>query len=220
VADVAAASGAVAVRADVTDSEALTAGLDDAVGQLGRLDGVVVNAGVGNLKRLEDYNDAEFVHLINVNLNGAFFTMRAAFPHLRSAGGGAIVTVASVSGVRPTRGEGPYSAAKAGLIALTESAALEWGPDVRVNCVSPGFIRTPLNDFLLGGAAETELAEATPLGRVGELDDVASVIEFLLSPAASYLTGQNLVVDGGSMLPSHQVDPLLGRLLRGDTSSD
>jgi NAD(P)-dependent dehydrogenase (short-subunit alcohol dehydrogenase family) len=124
------------------------------------------------------------------------------------------VNVASVSGVRPTRGEAPYSAAKAAVIALTSSAALEWAPEVRVNCVSPGFVRTPLNEMLVtDDAARSGLESRTPLARVGTAEETAGVIAFLLSDAAGYLTGHNLVLDGGSLLPSEQMDPILGPLL-------
>ena len=151
---------------------------------------------------------------MRVNLFGTFAGIRAAVPLLSAGGGGSIVNMASVSGVKPTRGEGPYSAAKAGVIALTMSAALEYGPEIRVNCVSPGFVRTPLNQMIADDPAHREtIAAGTPLGRSGEAGEVASVVAFLLSDDASYLTGQNLVIDGGSVLGSQQVDTVLASLL-------
>ena len=206
---------AVAVEADVTAAGDLADAVDAAADALGGLDTLVNNAGIGNLKRLETYRDHEWEALVGVNLTGVFNGIRAAVPYLRAAGGGAVVNVSSVSGLRPTRGEAPYSAAKAAVIALTKSAALEYGPDrIRVNCVSPGFIRTRLTEpalavpELLG-----PLEAATPLGRVGEAAEVAAAIAFLCSPMASYITGHNLVVDGGSLLPSAQVDHILGPML-------
>jgi len=125
-----------------------------------------------------------------------------------------VVNMASVSGVRPTRGEAPYSAAKAATVALTSSAALEWAPAVRVNCVSPGLIHTPLNDVLVSDqAARTGMEERTPMGRVGTAPEPAALIAFLLSDESGYVTGQNVVIDGGSTLSSGQMDPVLGPLL-------
>ena len=93
------------------------------------------------------------------------------------------------------------------MIALTASAALEWAPTIRVNCVSPGFIATPLNQFVVDDEGmRSTIEKGTPLARVGASDDVASAVEFLLDAASSYVTGQNLVIDGGSTLASAQVD--------------
>jgi len=205
---------AVARVADVADGPALTEAMIDLHRELGGLTAVVNNAGVGNLKRLVEHTDAEFDLLVRVNLHGVFNGIRAAVPLLRAGGGGAIVNVASASGVRPTWGEGPYSAAKAAVIALTMTAALEEGPDIRVNCISPGFVRTPLNEFLADrDDTRWSLERMTPLARIGEPEDVVGVIRFLCSPAAAYVTGQNLVVDGGSLLVNAQTHDVLRGLL-------
>ncbi|HZB72994.1 MAG TPA: SDR family NAD(P)-dependent oxidoreductase [Acidimicrobiales bacterium] len=210
---VAGSVGGVAVDADVVDGDALTAAFDRAAAALGGLDTVVNNAGTGNVLPLHDYPDDEWDRLLAVNLKGVFNGTRAAVPHLRAAGPGAtIVNVSSLSGLRPTRGEAPYSAAKAGVVALTMSAALEYGPGVRVNCVSPGFIRTPLTEVACADdATRGELEAATPLGRLGTAEEVAATIAFLCSDLAAYVTGANLVVDGGSALVNAQVDPMLRR---------
>jgi NAD(P)-dependent dehydrogenase (short-subunit alcohol dehydrogenase family) len=210
---VAGAVGGIAVRADVADGGAVTAAFERAAGGMGGLDTVVNNAGTGNVLPLHDYPDAEWERLLAVNLSGVFHCTRAAVPLLRAAGReGAIVNVSSLSGLRPTRGEAPYSAAKAGVVALTMSAALEYGPSIRVNCVSPGFIRTPLTELAAADdATRTELEGATPLGRLGTADEVAATIAFLCSDLAAYVTGANLVVDGGSALVNAQVDPMLRR---------
>ncbi len=213
VARVAGDIGGLALVADVADSSALEAALAQAAEHFGGLRGLVNNAGIGNLKPLEAYTDKEVDLIWRVNVAGTFAGLRAAARLLRP-GGGAVVNVASVSGVRPTRGEAPYSAAKAAVVALTQAAALELAPDVRVNCVSPGFVRTPLNEVLAGDDALRATIEAgTPLGRVGTAEDVAELVVFLLSDRSSYLTGQNIVLDGGSMLNSAQMDPVLGPLL-------
>ncbi len=210
--------GGIALVADVADVDALDVALRRAHEELGGLTGLVNNAGVGNLKRLEAYTDKELDLIWRVNVTGVYAALRSAAPLLResvAAGrSAAVVNVASVSGVRPTRGEAPYSAAKAAVIALTKSAALEWAPEVRVNCVSPGFVHTPLNDLLVQDpVARAGIEGRTPMGRVGTAEETAGLIAFLLSDAAGYLTGQNLVLDGGTLLPSAQMDPVLAPLL-------
>ena len=206
--------GGLALVADVADTVALEAALRTAHDQLGGLRGLVNNAGVGNLKRFENYTDAEVELIWRVNVTGVFAGIRAAAPLLRAAGGGAVVNVASVSGLRPTLGEAPYSAAKAAVVALTAAAALELAPEVRVNCVSPGFVRTPLNEMLAADdVTRAGIEDRTPLGRLGTAEDVAEMVVFLLSARAGYVTGQNVVLDGGSMLTSGQMDPVLAPLL-------
>jgi NAD(P)-dependent dehydrogenase (short-subunit alcohol dehydrogenase family) len=219
-ASVAEAVGGLAMHADVSDSVALGDALGVAARELGGLRGLVNNAGIGNLKPLTGYTDREFELIWRVNVSGVFNGLRSAAPLLEDGGGGSIVNVASVSGVRPTRGEAPYSAAKAAVIALTASAALELAPRIRVNCVSPGFVHTPLNDVLVRDDAALSAIEAgTPLERVGTADEVAEIVAVLLSASSSYLTGQNIVVDGGSMLTSAQMDGVLGALIgEGDRS--
>ena len=139
---------------------------------------------------------------MGVNLDGTFHTLRAAIPILLEAGRGNIVTVATLNATRPLQGEAPYSAAKAGVVNLTATAALEYAPTIRANCVSPGMIATDLTSVITGDADFTAIAEAgTPLRRIGRAEEVAGVIAFLCSDAASYLTGQNLIVDGGAGSP-------------------
>jgi NAD(P)-dependent dehydrogenase (short-subunit alcohol dehydrogenase family) len=199
-----------AVEVDVRDPEAVTRAVLTAADAMGGLTDLVANAGVGMAKPLLDYTDKEFALLVGVNLTGTFNAIRVAGSIMLEGGGGSIVTNASLTGIRPTRGEGPYSAAKAGVIALTANAALELAPTIRANCVAPGMIDTPLTSLITAtpewlGAAES----GTPLARLGTAREVADVILFLSSPAAGYITGQTIVIDGGSVLPSLQSDALL-----------
>lgn len=195
--------------ADVSDPAGCTQAINDAAGALGGLTALFNNAGVGAAMPLHKYSDSAWAKLVGVNLTGTFHGIRAAVPLMRERGG-SIVNHASVSGVRPTRFEGPYSAAKAGVISLTMDAALEYAPSIRVNCVSPGIVETNLTALVLDDdAMRARVEAATPLGRVGTPLDIANVVVFLASPLAAYVTGQNVLVDGGSFLPNGQADAIL-----------
>ena len=128
----------VGFAVDVADPDGLREVVDAAVASLGGLNLLYNNAGVGGFSRLEEWDPAEWDRIVRINLTGVWAGFRAAVPHIRAAGGGSIVSTASISGVRPASGEGPYAASKAAVAALTASAALEYGPDIRVNAVSPG----------------------------------------------------------------------------------
>lgn len=204
----------VALVADVAEPQALAGAIDEAAAALGGLTILVNNAGVGMAKPLHHYTDDEFARLLAVNLAGVWHGLRAAVPHLRALGGGSVVNIAGTVASRPTRGEGPYAAAKAGVVALTRTAALEYAPDVRVNSVSPGYVATGMTRRVLEDETlRTRIEGRIPLGRVGDVAEVAGVVSFLCSPDAAFITGQDLVVDGGSGLPSHQSDELLKALL-------
>jgi NAD(P)-dependent dehydrogenase (short-subunit alcohol dehydrogenase family) len=200
--------GGVGFAADVSDPDALRQVVDAAVESLGGLSLLYNNAGIGDFNRLEDWDLAVWDRILRVNLTGVFAGFRAAVPHLKAGGGGAIVSTASISGTRPAAGEGPYAASKAAVAALTASAALEFGPAIRVNAVSPGTIRTgmtkPLFDFFPD--QEERYVLGAPAGRVGEPEDIADVVIFLCSDLARYVTGQNIVVDGGLTLHGSGVD--------------
>lgn len=203
-----------ALVADVADPVATEKAIAEAWDRLDGISTVVNNAGCGNLAPLEANSPEEFDRLLRVNLSGVFHVLRAVCPRMREGAGGSIVNNASGSGVRPTVGEAPYSAAKAGVIALTSSAAQEYGPKIRVNCVSPGVIRTPLTEPLFRIPHALEPVErAAPLGRAGTADEVADVILFLASDLSRYVTGQNLVVDGGMGLAQAGIDETLRSML-------
>jgi meso-butanediol dehydrogenase/(S,S)-butanediol dehydrogenase/diacetyl reductase len=215
--EVAAELGGHAETADVTDPEALRGAIDAAAEAMGGLDTLFNNAGVGNQSPLHEWSPAEWDRLIRVNLSAVYLGFRAAVPHLRAAGGGCIVSTSSISGTRPAAGEGPYAAAKAGVAALTASAALEYGPDIRVNAVAPGMIVTamtePLLQFLPHERARYE--RTTPMGRLGEPADIADVVVFLCSDLARFITGQNIVVDGGMTLHGSGVDGIFEQVFGG-----
>jgi NAD(P)-dependent dehydrogenase (short-subunit alcohol dehydrogenase family) len=219
----AAAVGGEAYEVDVRDAEAVASATDEAANRLGGLTILVTNAGASDLSLVHETDPRNFERLVQINLLGTFHAMRAAIPHMLAAGRGAIVTNASGSATRPTYGELAYSSAKAGVVALTRGAAQEYGPTIRVNSVSPGVIRTPMSEpmFGLDGALDPTW-EAMPLGRAGTADEVADVMLFLASDQSRYVTGQDLVVDGGLGLAQAGITTTLRglvALLRGEQGS-
>ena len=205
----------LAFAVDVTDAEAMVVAAREASAQMGGLTLLFNNAGTSFLAPLHEFPLAEWDRIVRVNLTGVYHGFRACVPLMLESGGGSIVSTASISGTRPAAGEAPYSAAKAGVAALTAGAALEYAPAIRVNSISPGMIRTrltgPLLDDLPG--QEARLAAQTPMQRIGDPIDIADVVVFLWSDLARFITGQNLVVDGGMTLGASGVDGLLDYLM-------
>ncbi len=204
----------LAFGVDVGDPEAVRGAVDDAASRLGGLSIIYNNAGTSAFNRLHEFDPAEWDRVLRVNLTGVWAGIRAAAPHMLAGGGGSIVSTASISGTRPAAGEAPYAASKAAVAALTASAALEYGPSIRVNSVSPGMIRTamtgPMFEFMPD--QEERFVKGTPVGRVGEPEDVADVVVFLCSHLARFVTGQNIVVDGGLTLHGSGVDTVFERV--------
>ncbi len=190
---VAAEVGGRAIQADVADPEAAKALVEEA----GDLDILVNNAGItrdGLLARMpnEDWRD-----VIETNLSAMFYTCRAVARPMMKKRGGAIVNISSIVGVHGNPGQTNYAAAKAGIIGFTKSLARELGSrGVRANVVAPGYVSTQLTD-VLPDEAKTAMLAATPLGRLGDPEDVAGAVRFLCSDAASFITGEVLLVDGG-----------------------
>jgi NAD(P)-dependent dehydrogenase (short-subunit alcohol dehydrogenase family) len=199
---------------DVSDADALKAAVEGAARKLGGLSIMYNNAGMGMLGPLHEYGPELWANIVNVNLGGVFNGIRAAASLIKEHGGGSIVNTASISGTRPAAGEAPYSAAKAGVVALTAVAALEYAPEIRVNAVSPGMIGTKLTEPLsMFPDKWKEFAERTPLHRIGEPEEIADVVVFLCSDMARFVTGQNIVIDGGMTLHGSGVDGLLDYFL-------
>jgi NAD(P)-dependent dehydrogenase (short-subunit alcohol dehydrogenase family) len=188
----------VAVVGDVRSAEDVASMVQAAVSTFGRLDLAVNNAGVGvPVKRDVAETELEtWDRITGINLDGVFLCMRAELPAMLPAGG-AIVNVSSVMGAVAIAGASPYIAAKHGVVGLTKAAALEYASrGIRVNAVGPGFIDTPLLSYNTPERM-VEIAAAHPVGRLGSASEIARAILFLLSPAASFITGAYVPVDGG-----------------------
>jgi 2-hydroxycyclohexanecarboxyl-CoA dehydrogenase len=200
--------GGVAYAVDVGDPDSLRSTVDAAASELGGLSIIYNNAGTSTFNRLHEIEPPEWERVLRVNLTGVWAGIRAAAPHMLAGGGGSIVSTASISGTRPAAGEGPYVASKAAVAALTASAALEYAPTIRVNAVSPGMILTAMTEQMFEFMpSQTERFEkGTPVARIGEPEDIADVVVFLCSDMARFVTGQNIVVDGGLTLHGSGVD--------------
>jgi NAD(P)-dependent dehydrogenase (short-subunit alcohol dehydrogenase family) len=186
------------VRADVSDEAAVLAAVDD-LAAVGRVTAVVNNAGIFPHSPAVDMPFADWMQVVTVNLGGAFLVSRCFARRMLADGGGAVVNIASGRAVGGAPTGSHYAASKAGIIALTRSLALEWAPSIRVNAVMPGITDTPMVRAE-GRSADEMRARAAriPLGRIGEPDDVAGVVNFLLGDDASFVTGQTYVVNGGA----------------------
>jgi NAD(P)-dependent dehydrogenase (short-subunit alcohol dehydrogenase family) len=223
-AEVAASIDGIAFGVDVTDFAALQAAALDAHAQLGGLTLLFNNAGGSSMAAIHEWELAEWNRIVTLNLTGVFHGFKAIAPLILESGGGAIVSTASISGTRPAAGEAPYAAAKAAVAALTASAALEYAPTIRANAVSPGMIATPMTHLLLekrGLGREEHMAAKTPLARVGRPEDIADVVVFLCSDLARFVTGQNIVIDGGMTLHGSGIDGVLDvvrELISGGTT--
>jgi NAD(P)-dependent dehydrogenase (short-subunit alcohol dehydrogenase family) len=188
------------LRCDVRDATAVDAALEAAEHRLGRIDGLVNAAGVSpTYVRAERIAEDDLDTILETNLLGPLQTCRAAGERMRRSGGGAIVNVASVGGVVALPRLAAYCASKGGLVGVTKTLAAAWQADgVRVNCIAPAYVRTAMSQGLLDHPEHgCAIIERTPMGRLGELTEVAHAALFLLSPAAGHVNGQTVCVDGG-----------------------
>ena len=205
--DVAGELGGVGVACDVADEASVQAAVELAHGELGSIDCVFNAAGHADFGPIEDWTLERFNRMIGVHLGGTFLVVKHVVPLMRAASGGSIVNVASIAAITAQPHNSPYGAAKAGIAGFTRQLARELGPEIRVNCVAPGRIKTGMTiplytargdgDFEKGAAQAAELNIAR---RLGEPEDIAAVVCFLLSDEAGFITGQTIVPDGGETI--------------------
>jgi NAD(P)-dependent dehydrogenase (short-subunit alcohol dehydrogenase family) len=191
----------IAITADITDPNAVHAAVSRALGPPGSGEpvyGLINNAGIAVTAALHETSPEDEQQVLLTNLSGITSMTRAVVPHLKAAGGGVIVNIASVLGIRPLKKVAIYSASKAAVIQMTYSGAIELAADnIRVNALAPGYVRTSMNAELLDGPAGAALRKKIPLGRFCQLQELDTPLLCLLDPANSYMTGSVLLVDGG-----------------------
>jgi dihydroanticapsin dehydrogenase len=190
-------------RADVSRAEDVEALMSNAAERMGGIDVIFNNAGAQRSGPITDFEEAQWDLLMGVNPKSCFLSAKYGVPYLRERGGGSIVNMASIAGLKGGPGMTAYSASKGAVVAFTKALAAELAPDnIRVNCVCPGWIDTPFNQpaiEFMGGREEQEemVKHAVPLQRQGTPEEIAPGILYLASDASSYMTGKELVIDGG-----------------------
>lgn len=192
------AGAATTATFDVRDRTAVQQAVASAIGELGGCDAVVANAGVvDTIHRAERFSEEDWRQDVETNLYGAFFLVQSAFDALATSGDGRVIMISSVAAETGIPGQVAYAASKAGLVGMARTLAAEWaGQGIRCNVVMPGFIATP-KVRAMPDSVQQSVATVIPLKRFGKTEEVAGLISFLLSPAAAYITGAVLRVDGG-----------------------
>jgi len=189
---------AAALHADVTDEESCGRMVETALERFGRITTLVNSAGVSAAGRDATPGPTEWERVVGVNLGGTYLASRAALPHLAASGNGSVTNIASIFGLVGGSLSPAYAASKGGVVNLTRTMALTWAPAVRVNCVCPGVIETPMTaPFLTDPSWHQPLLERHPLGHFGRPEDIAAAILYLASDEAGFVTGVALPVDGG-----------------------
>lgn len=190
---------AVFVKADVSDGTSVKSLMQQAVDKFGGLDVAVNNAGTaGPNMPIADYEEEEFDRIIRINLKGVFLCMKYEIPHMTKRGGGAILNISSVAGLKAMPRWCAYGASKAGVISITRTAALEVAPlGIRVNVIAPGMFLTPLVQRTTDDQTREMTRAFTPLNRIGKLEEIGAAAAWLCSEQASYTTGVTFPVDGG-----------------------
>lgn len=185
------------VRCDIKYSDSVRIAVERAVEVMGSIDILICNSAIADYNLITDIEETRWEEVIDTNLNGVFYAVRHVLPAMISRKRGCIITVGSMWGEVGASCEVAYSASKAGVIGLTKALAKELGPSgIRVNCISPGLIDTDMNKSV-DESAISEMAEETPLCRIGTPEEVAKVMKFLASEDASFITGQVIPVNGG-----------------------
>jgi NAD(P)-dependent dehydrogenase (short-subunit alcohol dehydrogenase family) len=196
----------VAVAADVRTAADVQSAFATATRALGTPNVIVDIVGGSTKGYLDEFSEATWTDVLDLNLRQFFLVAKVALPVLRQNGGGVITALSSINGLASSPANAPYGAAKAGMMSLVRSIAVEAAADgIRVNAVAPGTVRTPRIGVLDEGERGRRLRASIPMGRMGEPGEIADAVFFLSSDAASYITGQTLVVDGGATV-SHPLD--------------
>ena len=193
---------ALFVECDVSDEKQVKAMVAKVIDVFGGLDVLVNNAGVGIYKPVLETSSEDWDHCLGVNLKGAFLCSKYALPHLQEAGKGAIVNISSVHSHATVNGVAPYAASKGGMTALTRNMAIDYGPEIRVNAIAPGWVLTPLIQGIFDSyddSAEQQrmVEERQVMKRIGQPEDIGYAAAFLASDEAGFITGTQLFVDGG-----------------------
>jgi len=190
---------AVPLALDVTDAELIRKRMNEAKAALGRIDILINNAGVEQVRPSLEVDEALWDMILDTNLKGAFFVAQAAASHMKETGGGSIVNLCSLTSEVGIPTAVPYGSSKTGLLGMTRALSAEWAPlGIRVNAIAPGYFRTAMTEvFYQNTSWQGAMKAKIPQGRFGELGDLAGAAVFLASSASAYVTGQCLAVDGG-----------------------